>query len=168
MDVLLDSASADSQARLNYWNALQEFCLTDWRRLTDDQQLLVLRTSEDAVGSSDQFPPLQRMEENVPFEQLDLINKRLAIYTLAEGAGRRAGTVLSELFPRLEIQLNHDKSATNALANLAKTADYFVFASRSAAHQAFYSVTRQREDILFPAGRGSSSIVRCFLEAIRG
>ena len=119
-------------------------------------------------SGSDQFPPLRPTEEGSHSEQADLSNKKLAIYTLTEGAARRALAVLGELFPNLDIQLNHDKTATNALVNLAKTADYFVFASRSAAHQAFYPVTKQRDDILYPAGKGSSSIVTCFLAAVQG
>lgn len=168
MDVLLDSVCADKQSRLSYWNSIQEFCISNWARLAGDQQLIVLRTAEEAIGFSDQFPPLQGASESDLAEQPDLSNKRLAIYTLTEGAARRAKSVLGELFPTLEIKLNHDKSATSAIMNLAKTADYFIFASRSAAHQAFYPVTKERDDILYPAGKGSSSIVRCFLEAIQG
>jgi hypothetical protein len=96
-----------------------------------------------------------------------MTSKRLAIYTLTEGAARRAGAVLADLFPALDIRLNHDKSATTELVNLADTADFFIFASRSAAHQAFYPVTKRRDDILYPAGKGSSSIIRCFLDAVK-
>jgi len=168
MDVLLDSVCADTQVRLNFWNSLQEFCIASWDRLANSQKLVVVRTAEEAIGSSDQFPPLQGASEDALAQQPDLSNKRLAIYTLTEGAARRAKAVLGEFFPTLEIKLNHDKSATSAIMNLAKTADYFIFASRSAAHQAFYPVTKERDDILYPAGKGSSSIVRCFLEAIQG
>ena len=153
---------------VNFWNSLQEFCIAHWDRLANDQKLVVLRTAEDAIHSVEQFPPLPDEEEETKPERVDVTNKRLAIYTLTEGAARRAGAVLGELFPKLEIKLNHDKSSTPGLVNLAKTADFFIFASRSAAHQAFYPVTKERDDILYPAGKGSSSIVRCFLEAIQG
>jgi hypothetical protein len=166
MDVLLDSVCADAQARLSYWTVLQEFCLTEWRRLTDQQQLLVREASEAISGSSTQFPAVRTVRDSRGGTRADPGPKRLAIYTLTEGAGRRAKAVLSELFPHLDIQLNHDKSATSALINLAKTADYFVFSAQSAAHQAFYPVVHRRDDILYPSGKGSSSIVRCFLDAI--
>ena len=67
----------------------------------------------------------------------------------------------------LEIILNHDKKNTTALETLADTADFFIFASRSAAHQAFYAVSDKRNDLLYPNGKGSSSIVKKFLEAAR-
>ncbi len=95
-----------------------------------------------------------------------MTGKKLAIYTLTEGAGRRAKIILTGLFPQLDIRLNHDTSATDALLNLASTADYFIFASRSAAHQAFYPVTRKRNDILYPEGKGSSSIISAFINAL--
>jgi hypothetical protein len=99
-------------------------------------------------------------------QRQSLANKRLAIYTLTEGAARRARAVLSDLYPDMDIRVNHDKTATADLINLAESADYFIFASRSASHQAFFPVTKRRDDILYPAGKGSSSIVRCFLDAV--
>jgi hypothetical protein len=56
--------------------------------------------------------------------------------------------------------LNHDSSATEQLNHLAKVSDYFVFTSRSAAHQAFYAVKKQRNDWIYPQGKGATSIVR--------
>ena len=166
MDVLLDSVCADPEIRLRFWLPLQEFCLAEWRRLSEDQQLLVRETSKAVTGSSEQFPARRSAQAVAGQEKIDLAGKRLAIYTLMEGAGRRAKAVLNELFPGLEIQLNHDTYATNALLHLADSVDYFVFATQSAAHQAFYPVVKRREEILYPAGKGSSSIVRCFLDAL--
>ena len=167
MDVLLDSVCADASARLTYWMALQEFCLAEWRRFTSAQQLLIREVSVAISGSSEQFP-LKHAEssEAATAAVVDLGGKRLAIYTLTEGAARRAKSVLANLYPELDIQLNHDKSATSSLLNLTKTADYFIFSSQSAAHQAFYPVAQRRDDILYPAGKGASSIVRCFLGAL--
>jgi hypothetical protein len=166
MDVLLDSVCADPEVRLRFWLALQEFCLAEWRRLSEDQQLLVREASEAVTGSSEQFPAKRSEQAVAAQEKIDLAGKRLAIYTLMEGAGRRAKAVLNKLFPGLEIQLNHDTCATNALLHLAESADYFVFSTQSAAHQAFYPVVERRESILYPAGKGSSSIVRCFLDSL--
>ena len=71
-----------------------------------------------------------------------------------------------KLYPQLDVRLNHDTAASDALINLANTADYFIFASRSAAHQAFYPVTKKRSDILYPEGKGSTSIVSAFIKAV--
>jgi hypothetical protein len=166
MDVLLDSPCADNQSRLDLWNALQGYCFANWNRLGDDQQLMVCQVGEEITGSRDQFPPLRLDDSSVLVEHVDLSGKLLAIYTLTEGAARRAGSVLDRLFPGLDIQLNHDKTATDTLKALAKKADFFIFASKSAAHQAFYPVTNIRKDIIYPSGKGFSSIVSGFLEAV--
>jgi len=165
IDVLLDSICANVQARMNLWNNIQVFCISNWQRLSEQQRIIVIQFAKEITSSSEQFPVL----ENQKIDDIDKINltgKRLAIYTLTETAGRRAKSIFSQLFPELDVQLNHDHSATSALLNLASTADYFIFSSKSAAHQAFYPVTKKRNDILYPDGKGSSSIVRTFVAAL--
>ena len=70
------------------------------------------------------------------------------------------------MYPGLEVKTNSDKSATEALTTLIKSSDYFIFAARSAAHQAFYPLTSARKDIIYPEGKGSSSMIRAFENAI--
>ncbi|RRV47823.1 hypothetical protein EGJ09_07375 [Pseudomonas sp. p106] len=96
----------------------------------------------------------------------DLQGKLLAIYTLTEGAARRARDVLEIIFKGLKVEINSDHSSTPALCHLAKTADYFVFSSRSSKHQAFYPVISVRKDIIYPHGKGASSIIREFIEGV--
>jgi hypothetical protein len=155
IDILLDSLCADEKARLKYWNALQKFCLAEWERLKDSQRLIAQRTSVDLTGSLAQFPSEWKTEESESRLEFDFTNKKLALYTLTEKAGQRARDTLKELFPEIQIELNHDKTSTDALVNLAKTADYFIFSSGSATHQAFNPVKK------------SSSMVNCFLQAIQ-
>jgi hypothetical protein len=45
----------------------------------------------------------------------------------------------------------------------AKKADYFIFVNGSSKHQAFYTVTNCRKDIIYPAVKGASSIVAAFI-----
>ena len=86
-----------------------------------------------------------------------------AIYSLTESAALRASNILKEMYPGLEVKTNSDKTATEALKTLIKSADYFIFAAKSAAHQAFYPLTKYRNDIIYPTGKGSSSIVGAFI-----
>jgi hypothetical protein len=97
----------------------------------------------------------------------NLQGKLLCIYTLTEGAARRARDVLEVIFTGLTVEINSDHTATPALCHLAKTADYFVFSSRSSKHQAFFPVTAIRSDIIFPLGKGASSIIREFVSRLR-
>ena len=71
--------------------------------------------------------------------------------------------MLENLFPGLIVEVNHDHVATDALITLAQKAEYFIFAAKSAKHQAFFPVKRIREDLIYPKGKGASSIVREFM-----
>lgn len=98
----------------------------------------------------------------------DLAGKKIAIYTLAEAAGRRAKQALEEMFPSVRVDINSDTVATTRLANLAKSADIFVFAWKSSSHQAFYCIkdaSVDREPIM-AAGKGAASILRAVLNFI--
>lgn len=166
LDVLLDSPCADSEVRGEYWRAVQEFALTDWRRLSPEQRSLVRQASLGVTGTDQQLPPDESLARVDSPDAERLAGKRLGIYTLMEGAARRAKAVLAAKFPGLDIAINSDHTATASLINLANTADYFIFASQSATHQAFFPVTARRKDVLYPTGRGSSSLVNCFLRAV--
>lgn len=105
-----------------------------------------------------------KLELNSPegADKPDLQGKLLGIYSLVEGSARRAAELLQTIFPGLTVQVNSDHTATSSLCHLAKSADYFIFSSRGAKHQAFYAVTNLRKDIIYPQGKGASSIIREF------
>ena len=79
----------------------------------------------------------------------------IGIYTLTEAAGARAKAALKELFPTCTIEVNSDTVCTSGLANLARTADFFVFAWRSSSHQAFFCVkdALSGRDPVYAAGK---------------
>jgi hypothetical protein len=161
---LLDGPCADENVRFKFWNRLQVFLIQYWLRVPTEQKMLSRDLAMALLGNAEHFPENTAGREMPEQQAVDLSGKKLALYTLTEGSARRAAFILSSFYPGLEICVNHDKSATSALKNLIVSADYFVFASRSAAHQAFYAITNQRKDLIYPQGKGSSSIVRCFLE----
>ncbi|SNB82468.1 hypothetical protein SAMN06265338_12022 [Rhodoblastus acidophilus] len=104
----------------------------------------------------------------VDIETPDLSGKKIAIYTLAEAAGRRAKQALEEMFPGVSVDINSDTVATARLASLAKTADIFVFAWKSSSHQAFYCVKDAwvDRDLIMAGGKGTASILRAVLNFI--
>lgn len=123
--------------------------------------------SEELLGSSDQFSIGHEDESGgVKVENLDLKGKKVGIYSLMEKAAKRAKKALEELYPGVNVVLNHDHTATSALTHLSKSAAYFVFTARSAKHQAFYPVTANRSDIIYPDGKGTMSIVRAFTNTV--
>ena len=160
---LLDVSCKDKSARLNLWmnfcGSYQQF----WGKLDSVQRHTIRQLDFEFPGSVNVFPADIDVDE---IETLvSVVGKKLAIATLTEGAGRRAKKSIEKLYPGLEIYLNHDKTNTDALSNLAKKCDYFIFSSKSAAHQAFFAVKNVRQEAInYPEGKGSSSIVRAFVD----
>lgn len=98
-----------------------------------------------------------------------LSGKKVGIYTLVEQAGQRAASLLGQLCPTVRVELNSDHECTKRLANLARSADLFIFAWKSSKHQAFYCVKDHRDAVapmIQAQGKGSSSILRAVFEAV--
>lgn len=173
VDVLLDAPCPAESLRRQVWQLLQDYATKHWRQIKDPavrqltfvimREILEVGESGPDFGVNNGF----ESEANSAIRAVpDLQGKLLAIYTLTEGAARRARDVLEVIFTGLKVEINSDHTATPALCHLAKTADYFVFSSRSSKHQAFYPVTSIRRDIIYPYGKGASSIVREFIEGV--
>jgi hypothetical protein len=92
----------------------------------------------------------------------------IGIYTLTEGAGQRAKSILEKYFPGAQIETNKDHAATDRLVLLAKNADIFIFAWKSSKHQAYFCVkdARGSKEIIMPSGKGTASIVKSALDHI--
>ncbi|KFX68198.1 hypothetical protein TMS3_0120170 [Pseudomonas taeanensis MS-3] len=174
MDVLLDAPCPAEPLRRQVWQSLRDFAAKHWRQIKDPaiRQLTVVLMQE-ILESGEQVPDFSNIKDSdseinsAIVSSPDLQGKLLAIYTLTEGAARRARDVLEMIFTGLRVEINSDHTATPALCHLAKTADYFVFSSRSSKHQAFYPVTSIRRDVIYPYGKGASSIIREFTEWLK-
>ncbi len=90
----------------------------------------------------------------------------IAVHTLTESAGRQISAMLMKLVPAVSVALNHDHVGTPKLKALAQNADIFIIVTQSAKHAATNFIRNHRPDksILFPSGRGSSSILRTLEE----
>jgi len=167
-ELLYDKVTADDAARLGFWVTLQELLKQRWERLDVSMQLSTRMVERLYLGehAGHTFPE----EDNTPGVasslHRDLSGKTLAIYSLMEGAARRGKEALLQLYPGLRVELNHDHVATSALVNLAEKADYFIFASGSSKHQAFYTATDYRKEIIYPSGKGASSMIAAFISAL--
>lgn len=170
IDILLSSPCPTTSLRRQLWQSLQDYAIKNWRYLKDPVvQNLTLLLMRDVLEDGEQLPELiDHSGVKLELNSLegagtpDLQGKVLGIYSLVEGSARRAAELLKIIFPGLTVQVNSDHTATSSLCHLAKSADYFIFSSRSAKHQAFYAVTNSRKDIIYPHGKGASSIVREF------
>lgn len=170
IDILLSSPCPTPSLRRQLWQSLQDYAIKNWRYLKDPVvQSLTLLLMRDILEDGEQLPEL--IDNSGAKLDLDLVEgaanpdlqgKVLGIYSLVEGSARRAAELLQTIFPGLTVKVNSDHTSTPSLCHLAKSADYFIFSSRSAKHQAFYAVTNSRKDIIYPHGKGASSIVREF------
>ncbi len=166
VELLLDGAQSGRQELLRVWMALQAFALSRWSRLELAHRHLTKSLAREILGENGgtSYPPLSAEDDDAtPSGQVSgLSGTILAIYSLTEGAARRAKMVLEGMFAGLRVELNHDYTATQGLLNLAKKANYFLFVAGSAKHQAFYPVSRIRQDLIYPLGTGASSIIDAF------
>jgi hypothetical protein len=173
MDVLLEFPCPICSLRRQFWQAIQDFATKHWRQIKDPAvRNLTVVLMREVLEEGEIIPVFANnvesdlVEDAVGLSSSNLEGKLLAIYTLTVGAGRRAKDVLETTFTGLKVAINSDHSSTPALCHLAKTADYFVFVTRSSKHQAFYPVTSIRQDIIYPNGKGASSIIREFTAAL--
>ncbi|MBD3736689.1 MAG: hypothetical protein IE938_09520 [Pseudomonas balearica] len=166
VELLLEETQPGQQDLQKLWLILQGFALSRWTRLELAQRLLTISLAKEICGESNEssYPPVAAEESDADLDtqKRKLSGKMLAIYSLTEGAARRAKAVLEGMFEGLRVELNHDHTATPALQNLAKKANYFLFVAGSAKHQAFYPVSRIRQDLIYPLGKGASSIIEAF------
>ncbi|MCV9379194.1 protein DpdD [Hafnia alvei] len=167
-EILLDSPSVDHSLMQKYWVSLQTAALRRWDRLDNSLQMLIRILSCSYLGAEAESAFPSQLEQNAVMSSLqrDLKGKMLAIYSLTEGAARRGKDALMKLYPGLMVETNHDHVATQALVNMAQKADFFIFASGSSKHQAFYTVSDCRKDIIYPSGKGASSIVAAFIQSL--
>ena len=156
-DAVRDKLSRDyRRVRPEHWEAFR-WLAADLDRTADYEALQPPETEATA-------PTQNQFAEN-------LSGKMMAIYTLTEAVGARAKALLERLFPKLDVRLNHDYGGTDKLKSLAREADYFVVATRSATHAATDFLKSHRPNgkssLIYPAGKGSSSIVSAVLSAIQ-
>ncbi|EHR1106441.1 hypothetical protein KS880_000942 [Vibrio parahaemolyticus] len=163
-DLVYQYTPLNSQSLATAFNDLIVFGNQNWGRFTISQNVTFREMHQLLLGY--EFPaPYQNTEseKNIDLKSLHI---SIGIYSLAESALSRAKEVIEKYCPNVKIFLNSDKANTSALTNMAKRADKIFFCDRSAAHQAYFAIKAISKDIVYVEGKGSSSIVRAFLETI--
>lgn len=124
----------------------------------------ILAKDFNAAEYVEQIKP-DKKDIEVKSEKNSLEGKKVGIYSLTEPSAIRAKQLLETMYPGIIVVVNHDHEATQALSNLAKSVDLFVFAWRSSKHQAYYCVKKlvSKDELLLPLGKGSTSIVKSVL-----
>jgi hypothetical protein len=162
-EVLVLNRATLPDARLSLIVEVLEIARTRAHRLTAPHIGALRMLCEDIAMEPPAYvkSPSEAVQEQS--SGINLADRSIAIYTLAETAGQRAANLLRQLAPTARVSLNSDLVCTERLASLARNADLFIFAWRSSKHAAYYCVKDHRpgdKPILMPLGKGSASILR--------
>lgn len=170
VELFIDAPVQDRATLTSLWLNVQSFVIGIWARLDPPTRIVMRNLVIDVQGEGAEnvFPAEQDNNTADSEDQLpDLSGARVAIYSLTEGAARRAKRMLETMFTGIKVEINHAHTATDKLVNQAKKADYFIFSAGSATHQAFYAVSAQRKDLIYPTGKGAGSMLNAFIEHVQ-
>ena len=167
-EMLFDYAIKSPEiVRYQLWNGICQYSITHWSEIDFELQTVLIWLDKNIAPEDNSFDHLVSEDDSSKEgAAISLTGKLIGISTLTEKAGQRAAEMLQGLFPGVVVKLNHDKVATDKLKNLASTADYFIFCNKSAAHQSYYAVKAINKDIIYPEGKGSSSIIRALIKVV--
>ncbi len=168
LDVLLTQACPNPGIRAVFFQKLLASFQRWQRRIRPDQWALLT----ELAGELGQLEGVQavRQAEDQPdgatvatADRGAFAGRKVAIYTLTDAAAARAAALLTRNFDDVTVEVSNDHVASDRLRALAREADIFVVATRSAKHAATTFIEAQRppgRPILYAAGKGSASLIR--------
>jgi 5,10-methylene-tetrahydrofolate dehydrogenase/methenyl tetrahydrofolate cyclohydrolase len=122
------------------------------------------------------FPAFGQASIDGSLSEIDLLKQRIqgkviGIYTLTESSGHRAQQLLQNWFPDLDVRVSNDHGGSDHLKNIARQSDFLIVAAKSAKHAATDFIKAERpadkSPLIYPSGKGSSSIVDAVFSALR-
>jgi hypothetical protein len=158
-DLLIVHPCRDEELRLR-WIAkvLQAASISSARLSVADKCLFEFLAKE----SNFSIPQRPDPEALVTLNDRADVQPRIFLYSLDEQAIRRAARVLEAVFPKAKIDLNSDETCTSRLRTCSRSADWIVFVSSVATHQAFFCIKaglRPDAALLQVDGSGTTRIV---------
>jgi hypothetical protein len=124
----------------------------------------------------DLFPSFGQAPTDGSISETDLLKQKIqgkviGIYTLTESSGLRAQQFLQNWLPGLDVRVSNDHGGSDHLRNVARQSDYLIVAAKSAKHAATDFIKAERptdkSPLIYPSGKGSSSIVDAIFNALR-
>lgn len=173
LDYLAGAPSLEDGVRERFFQAVWQTFNSQPRRIPSPQRELFRLLCQD-LGRPADFEALPAVPDSAvlptgPISANALRGKIVGIYSLTETAAARAKAVIEQQFDAVDVRLNHDFGGTNRLESLAKEADYLLVVAKSAKHAATDFIKQKRprtkSEIIYPSGKGSSSIVTALLRA---
>lgn len=164
-DSLSQRRVRDADARMRLLVQVVQACQDFATRLErTERELLILLVHEAGLPPLALPPTAAKDDEGDTETTAD--SCRVALYSLEEGATRRAAQVLLAMHPRWVISTNADHVCTPKLKSLAQNVDVFVFAWRCSKHAAYDCVKANSRNgkLVMARGVGTSSLVAAVSE----
>jgi hypothetical protein len=173
LDVLLTQACPNPGVREALFRKLIASFQRWQRRIRPDQWVLLAELASE-LGASEVVKAVRLPEDEADGAHAAptrgaLAGKMVAIYTLTDPAATRAAEFLTRNFDDVVVEVSNDHVASDRLRTLARAADIFVVATRSAKHAATTFIEAQRppgRPIVYAAGKGSASLIRALFSYI--
>jgi len=162
-DLLVMHPCRDEEARLRWTTRIVQAVTHCWTRLSlAERGLLKLLAQEFGL----EFP--KRLDDEVDGAEKARtdVRVRIFLYSLDTQAIRRAALILEEALPLAKIEINSDEVCSTRLKNGTRNADWVVFVSGLATHQAFFCIKaalRPDAALLQVEGSGTTRIVDCVI-----
>ncbi len=168
IEMLISVACPDTRERQQFVLRISTL-FQRWYRRIDVAQFALLQSYAEELGLTATMP---NQDQNTSANQevsewTALDGKKIALYSLQEGALRRVARVVTELCPGARVHTFQDHvGGSPALRTASSTSDIFVVATAAAKHAAtiFIEACRPKSLVtLYARGQGSASL----LDAIR-
>lgn len=177
LDILASRPTPTRHARDRFFEVVLSSFQKDHRRVTPDQWNILNWLSND-LGRGNDFAAIRptKSATGTPGptynDPRSLAGQTVAIYTLTQSAGERAKAIIQQMFSSVDVQLTNELVGSGPLKALSRRADWFIVVTRSAKHAATEFIKQHRPpdktELLYPTGKGASSIVSTLLKALSG
>ena len=158
-DLLVVHPCRDEEARLRWMARVIQAGSQCWTRLSTAERCLLQLLAREAQI---ELPQRTVDEEDEEESGRADVQARILLYSLDTQSIRRAARVLEAAFPRAKIDTNSDETCTTRLKTGTRHADWVVFVSGVATHQAFFCIKpalRPDAALLQVDGTGTTRIV---------
>jgi hypothetical protein len=173
LDLLIDTGAQQHTSLTPILAAIAESSRLWARRIRDDQWSLLELLATD-LGLAEMIGGLRpdckdRTDVASPDIRGVLAGKSIAVYSLTERIARRFGQLAEQAFDGIKIHYIHDKSLTDRMKSLARSADIFIINTWDAKHAATVGIKETRNSvntIIQPHSKSSNSLFSCLLEHV--
>ncbi|MGJ7523393.1 protein DpdD [Variovorax sp. LT1P1] len=158
-DALAVAPCRDTEARARWFSVTQQICVEYVGRLRPAHRAMLELLSEEAGLA---LPALPRPRLQSPDDAPERLSARILVYSLDGSSVQRAVLMLRDMYPQATVDGNGDEVCTPRLRSASGSADWIVFVSAVATHQAFFCIKaalRREAKLLQVDGTGTTRIV---------